>query len=151
MTPLSRKMSRKHEVEEVYSVASEEDIYAHPQEIPTIIESNQSELSIETQTNDGVRQDNHQDKAKDLSFLASANFSTDSINDSPQDHTFQFGNTQMSPSPRRYSNSSLSKSPRLSYPSQQQSKSRPLSAFLLDSGNSISEDGNLLPFENSPR
>ena len=150
MTPLSRKMSRKHEVEEVYSVASEE-IYAHPQEIPTIIESNQSELSIETQTNDGVRQDNHQDKAKDLSFLASANFSTDSINDSPQDHTFQFGNTQMSPSPRRYSNSSLSKSPRLSYPSQQQSKSRPLSAFLLDSGNSISEDGNLLPFENSPR
>lgn len=144
------KMSREQEFDEVSSVASEVGETVQPQEIPTIIESKHSEPSIETQTDDDIHQNKQSEKARDLSFLASANFSTDSLNDSPQDTTFQFGNTQMSPSPRRYSNSSLNKSPRLSY-SGQQIRSRPLSAFLLDSGNSISEDGNPLPFENSPR
>ncbi|KAI5955347.1 ZRG17 [Candida jiufengensis] len=125
------------------------------QSIPIIIEDD----NIETSNNQNETSSNR----KDLSFLSSANFSTDSLGDgttttpnidkhSFNQNVFQFSNTPMSPpTPRRYSNSSLTNSPILAPPSSAPNNSqfggtlptrtRPKSAFLMDSFNSISEDG----------
>ncbi|KAI5959338.1 ZRG17 [Candida theae] len=142
-------MESAKDFDEVSSLSSETDYAVQSQEIPVIIES--PTIHFQREPDDAINTTTtQQDKPKDLSFLTSANFSTDSLTESPKDSGYSFTNTQTSPTPRRYSNSSLSKSPRLIHPSQQ-SRSRPLSAFLLDSGNSIYEDESSVPFDNSPR
>lgn len=103
-----------------------------------------------------------------IGFLASANFSTDSLNDTsvpPMDYNNSFNNNfNNSNSPRKYSNSSTSTNNTINnnsnnysagsmYRTNSNTRSRPLSAFLMDSGNAISEDGlPVIPlFNNTPR
>ncbi|KAI5959416.1 ZRG17 [Candida pseudojiufengensis] len=137
----------------------DENITHNDHPIPVIIEDG------EAGTFDTNEESSHHNERKDLSFLSSANFSTESLGEttvtanasqnynstynSYNSNTFQFSNTPMSPpAPRRYSNSSLSNSPVLAPPSsashnynQHGTRARPKSAFLMDSINSISEDG----------
>lgn len=101
------------------------------------------------------------DRTSNIGFLASANFSTDSLNDAsgpPMDYYSGYSNNFNNNSPRRYSNSSTSTTnttnmPTSMYRTTSNTRSRPLSAFLMDSGNAISEDGQpVVPlFNNTPR
>ncbi|KAI3405502.2 ZRG17 [Candida oxycetoniae] len=112
-------------------------------------------VSIGNKTQCGVTD---KDKNGGIGFLASANFSTDSIanfstdsiadatildNNNNNNNNLQTINVQ---TPKRFSNSlsNLSSSPQLAPSSQYSShsgRSRPLSAFLMDSANFIKEDG----------
>ncbi|CAI5759269.1 unnamed protein product [Candida verbasci] len=107
----------------------------------------QEEEEVEEEEEEGEDDEavsNNVGNKADLGFLVSANFSSDSLNDSsPQ---FDYNNTFSSP--RRYSNSSLNNSPVIPPPNNNR-RQRPLSAFLMDSNNLISEDG--IAFNNTAR
>ncbi|RCK55487.1 Protein ZRG17 [Candida viswanathii] len=102
------------------------------------------------------------DPPSNLGFLSSANFSSDSLTDPSAPPVDYYGNYSNNYSPRRYSNSSTSttntvtntnNSPGTMYRTNSNTRSRPLSAFLMDSSNAISEDGQpVLPvFNNTSR
>ena len=99
---------------------------------------------------------NDTSSASNFGMLSSANFSTDSLNDTTEPFVDYYNNSNSNNgSPRRYSNSSLTNSPRIGRANSNSatSRSRPLSAFLMDSSNAISEDGQPIQpvFNNTPR
>lgn len=96
----------------------------------------------------------------DLGRLASANFSTDSLTEAPENlmapttPTLNGNNFQAPYVNRRYSNSSLNGSPVPSQPVvARTTRARPKSAYYMDTHHSISEDGSpvQVPISNTPR
>lgn len=136
-----------------------DNIHNHHMNVPNIVLPNQSNpLGIITDDNDNTSinepskstQMASNSRRSSLGFLASANFSADSLVDAQT----LLGITPTTPkhgsnSTRRYSNNSLLNSPVLQPPSHStRGRSRPLSAFLMDSTNAIEEDGDESSFAN---
>ncbi|KAL6450187.1 ZRG17 Protein ZRG17 [Candida maltosa Xu316] len=119
------------------------------QDIPTISEPEDDD-DDDDDDNDNVVAN----PTANIGLLASANFSTDSLNDTTIDsYADYYNNNSYNNSPRKYSNSSSNGSPTMQRTNSSNTRSRPLSAFLMDSSNAISEDGQpIVPiFNNTPR